>query len=217
MSMRKTAMAMALTAGLAGGVIAPVMAGGIPVIDVASLTQNIQQVTHALEQIRQLEAQLRQAEKELDSMSGVRGMAGIIASVYDNNMDDVDLNGILSDNGIKSSRHYEMSGNVADLYNARNRSAAYWKGRSTKFMIQAQQRFDQLQRLVAQVNAAPDQKDVLDLQARIQAEETMLQNELIKLNMMKSEAEAQRAIDDQKEVQIRLDMKQGSTTRFSGS
>ncbi|WP_338155844.1 type IV secretion system protein [Vibrio alginolyticus] len=35
--------------------------------------------------------------------------------------------------------------------------------------------------MVAKVNAAPDQKDILDLQARIGAEEVMLQNE-IKIN-----------------------------------
>jgi len=49
---------------------------------------------------------------------------------------------------------------------------------------QASQRFSSIQVLLDKVNAAPDQKDIADLQARIQAEQVMMQNESTKLAML---------------------------------
>lgn len=191
--------ALAATIGLSQ----PAMAGGIPVIDVSSLTQQILQVQHMLNQIEQLKSQLEMANKELDSMSGVRGLGNVIDSAYDTAV-NVDPNQVLSDAGIRGANEHGLTGDVADLYDSGNQNTATWLGQSQKSLEQAQERFSELTGLVAEVNNSPDQKDVLDLQARIGAEQVMLQNEMAKLSMLRSQAEASQAMHNQRVQQMRV-------------
>ncbi|MBR9880906.1 MAG: type IV secretion protein [Gammaproteobacteria bacterium] len=191
--------ALAATIGLSQ----PAMAGGIPVIDVSSLTQQILQVQHMLNQIEQLKSQLETANKELDSMSGVRGLGNVIDSAYDTAV-NVDPNQMLSDAGIRGASEHGLSGDVADLYDSGNQNTATWLGQSQKSLEQSQERFSELTGLVAEVNNSPDQKDVLDLQARIGAEQVMLQNEMAKLSMLRSQAEANQALHAQRVQQMRV-------------
>ncbi|MDF3918663.1 type IV secretion system protein [Salinicola salarius] len=191
--------ALAATIGLSQ----PAMAGGIPVIDVSSLTQQILQVQHMLNQIEQLKSQLETANKELDSMSGVRGLGNVIDSAYDTAV-NVDPNQVLSDAGIRGANEHGLSGDVADLYASGNQNTATWLGQSQKSLEQAQERFSELTGLVAEINNSPDQKDVLDLQARIGAEQVMLQNEMAKLSMLRSQAEANQALHAQRVQQMRV-------------
>jgi type IV secretion system protein VirB5 len=72
---------------------------------------------------------------------------------------------------------------------------------------QAVERFNELRKLVVKVNQAPDAKDILDLQGRIQAEETLLQNEMLKLQMMQSQAQAEQAVLKQQQTEKLLDIK----------
>lgn len=185
------------------GLSQPAMAGGIPVIDVSSLTQQILQVQHMLNQIEQLKSQLETANKELDSMSGVRGLGNVIDSAYDTAV-NIDPNQVLSDAGIRGANEHGLSGEVADLYDSGNQNAATWLGQSQKSLEQAQERFSELTGLVSEVNNSPDQKDVLDLQARIGAEQVMLQNEMAKLSMLRSQAEASQAMQNQRVQQMRV-------------
>ena len=181
----------------------PAMAGGIPVIDVSSLTQQILQVQHMLNQIEQLKSQLETANRELDSMSGVRGLGNVIDSAYDTGV-NVDPNQVLNDAGIRGANEHGLTGDVADLYDSGNQNTATWLGQSEKSLEQAQERFSELTGLVAEVNNSPDQKDVLDLQARIGAEQVMLQNEMAKLSMLRSQAEANQAMHNQRVQQMRV-------------
>lgn len=183
------------------GLSQPATAGGIPVIDASSLTQQILQVEHMLSQIEKLQSQLETAEDQLDSMSGSRGLGNVIDSAYDPAV-DVDPNEALSSAGIKSSSEHGLSGDVADLYDSGNENTATWLGQSEKSLQQAQERFSELTGLVAKVNNSPDQKDILDLQARIGAEEVMLENEMAKLTMLRSQAEAKQALHQQRIQQM---------------
>lgn len=186
------------------GLSQPAMAGGIPVIDVSSLTQQLLQVQHMLDQIDQLKSQLETANKELDSMSGVRGLGNVIDSTYDTTV-NVEPDQVLNDAGIRGANEHGLTGDVADLYDSGNQNTATWLGRSQKSLEQAQERFSELTGLVAEVNNSPDQKDVLDLQARIGAEGVMLQNEMAKLTMLRSQAEANRALHTQRVQQMRVE------------
>ncbi|MGO1845622.1 MAG: type IV secretion system protein [Halomonas sp.] len=185
------------------GLSQPAMAGGIPVIDTSSLAQQVLQVEHMLSQIEQLQDQLQTANRQLDSMSGSRGLAGVIDSAYDTAV-NVDPNQVLSNAGIRSANEHGLSGDVADLYDSGNQNTAAWLGQSQKSLEQAQERFSELTGLVGQVNNSPDQKDVLDLQARIGAEQVMLQNEMAKLSMLRSQAEASQAMHNQRVQQMRV-------------
>ncbi|HCG7560662.1 TPA: type IV secretion protein [Vibrio parahaemolyticus] len=191
--------------GLTLGVSQPTIAGGIPVFDGAGLTQSIMQVQHMLTQIQEMRNQLNTARRNLNSISGIRNMANVINSTYDTTV-DVDPDSILNAAGLKNASELtKVTGSVADLLNSSNLEAATWLAQSQKSLEQAQDRFTDLSGLVAKVNAAPDQKDIMDLQARIGAEEVMLQNEMVKLTMLRSQAEANRAIHDQKVRQGTID------------
>ena len=181
-----------------------IYAGGIPVIDVASLTQAIQQVMHMLEQIATMKEQLDTAKSQLDNattqlnrISGSRGMGSLLHSTYDLAV-TVNQDEILEDLGLRSAEENGLVGAEAELYDERNQHVAQWLGQSQKSLEQTQERFSELSKLVAKVNDCPDQKDILDLQARIQAEQTLLQNETIKLSMLKAQSEAREAAHKQK-------------------
>ncbi|QEA39146.1 type IV secretion protein [Pistricoccus aurantiacus] len=186
------------------GLSQPAMAGGIPVIDTSNLAQQILQVEHMLSQLERLQDQLETANRQLDSMNGSRGLANVIDSAYDTAV-NVDPNQVLNDAGIRSANEHGLSGDVADLYDSGNQNTATWLGQSQKSLEQAQERFSELTGLVAQVNNSPDQKDVLDLQARIGSEEVMLQNEMAKLTMLRSQAEANRAMHNQRVQQMAIE------------
>ena len=60
-------------------------------------------------------------------------------------------------------------------------------------------RFAALQSLIAAIPSARDQKGILDLQARINAELGMLQNEQTKLQVLGQATEAMSAVNAQRE------------------
>jgi len=177
-------------------------AGGIPVIDTTSLAQQIAQVEHMVRQVEQLQQQITIANKELNNMTGSRGLGGIIDSAYDKSV-NVNPNNILQNAGIKNASQMGLEDELADIYNAKNTNTARWLAQSQKSLEQSKQRFNELTGLLDKVNDSPEQKDILDLQARIGAEQTLLQNESIKLSMLKSQTEAQNAIQEQKLLQRR--------------
>lgn len=183
--------------------VRPANAGGIPVIDIAGLAQAImgyvQNILDYYEQISQLEAleeQLATAESQLEAITTARGLAGMLSTEYDNDF-DVDYEDFLADYGIKSSDAFDLTGEIAAIYDDQNRSPAEWEAKSRKYCEQAVDRFSELQKLINEVNAADDEKHILDLQARIAGEQAMLENETIKLQMMESEAKAQQAMLEQ--------------------
>jgi type IV secretion system protein VirB5 len=192
--MKRKAVAVALASLFAVAPFCPrnIFAGGIPVIDVSNLAQAIQQVIHMMEQIEQLKNQLEVAEQQLDRISGSRGMGNILHSTYDLAV-TVDQDEILEDVGLRSAEENGLVGEEAELYDEGNQNVALRLGQSQKSLEQATERFSELSKLVAKVNNCPDQKDILDLQARIQAEQTLLENEKIKLAMIQAQAEARDA------------------------
>ncbi|EJE4183740.1 type IV secretion protein [Vibrio parahaemolyticus] len=195
------ATAIALTIGMSQ----PSLASGIPVIDVAGLTQSIMQVQHAITQIQEMRNQLDTARQNLNSIKGVRNMANIINSAYDTAI-DVDPQSVLETAGLlNASDLTQITGVGAALLNSSNLDTANWLAQSQKSLEQSQVRFTELSELVARVNSAPDQKDILDLQARIGAEEVLLQNEMIKLSMLRSQAEANQAIHAQRVKQAAIE------------
>ncbi len=173
-------------------------ASGIPVVDVANLGQSIQQVMHMVEQLNQLKSQLAVAEQHIDRISGSRGMGDLIHSTYDLTV-QVDESEILKNAGLKTAEATGLVGETAELYDEGNRNVALQLGQSEKSLQQAQARFSELSKLVAKVNHCPDPKDIMDLQARIEAENVLLQNEKVKLSMLQMQAKAR---EDMREAKI---------------
>lgn len=197
--MRKKLIVLAFT----GALSQPALSAGIPVIDVASLTQQITQVGHMISQIQEMQKQLQTAENQLNNISGSRGLGGVIDTSYDAAVSIME-NEILSEHGIKSADEMDVNPAFRNIYDDRNKDAAQGLGRSQKTLNQSKERYSELNRLIAKVDDSPDQKDVLDLIARIQGESAMLQNELIKLEAMKAEAAAKDAIYQRQLTELRV-------------
>ena len=183
---------------------------GFPTIDVTNLVQAILQVSHAVEQANQLTEQVKTAKEQLstatntlNNITGVRGMGSVLSSVYDPSM-SVTPSSILTSNGLSNSSTLGISGETAALYDAANNLSAKYLGQSGKTLQQSQSRFTEIMKLVAKVNNAPEQKDILDLQARIGAENAMLQNEMIKLAALRAQNEANAAMMQRKREQLVL-------------
>lgn len=194
---RAIAAASVLTAvSLAGVTGKAAYASGIPVVDASAVAQQIIQVKHMVTQIQEMKNQLDTAKKELESISGSRGLANLINSAYDTGL-DVDIDSILASEGLEQALQYGLDSGLGEIFNTQNANAAKWLGQSQAALKQAQDRFGELSGLIAKVNSSPDQKDILDLQARIEAESVMLLNESLKIAMMQSQAEARRQVAEQ--------------------
>ena len=194
--------------------IYPSFAGGIPVIDVSSIAQQIIQVEHMVRQIEQLQEQITLSHQELKNISGVRGLGNIIDSAYDKSV-SVNPNTVLQSQNIKNASQIGLTGDLATLYDTQNINSATALAQSQKSLEQSKERFNALSVLLDKVNDSPEQKDILDLQARISVEQAFLQNEMIKLSMLQSETEAKKSIQEQKIQQMRL-RSGGSLSDFSG-
>lgn len=184
---------------------APTSSAGIPVIDGAVLTQQITQVMNMVRQLQQLQAQLEtagnqlaRAEEQVRSANGIRGLGSLINTAYDSSV-SISQSGILTAAGLKSSSDLNIAlGRASEIFDGFNEISAIGLGQSKKTLEQSISRFNDLLPLIQKVNNSPDEKDILDLQARISGEAVFLQNEQIKLAAMKAESEAQERMQKQK-------------------
>ncbi|MCL1079450.1 type IV secretion protein [Parashewanella spongiae] len=179
-------------------------AQAFPVIDAANLQQNILQVKHMLEEINTLKQQVKTAKSQLNSINGIRGMSNVIDSVYDVTV-KVDPNLTLKQQGLRDSQWLQLGGDVAGLYDDVNRYRGRWFGQTQASLQQTQARYQQLMRLIQKINQAPQQKDIEDLQTRINAEGVMLQNEQAKLQLLNAQAQASEALTQQKITQMAIE------------
>lgn len=183
---------------------------GIPVIDTSSLTQHIMSVSYSVDQIAKLVEQVNTAKEQLTtaadtftSMQGLRNMGAGIHSAYDPSM-EVTVHAILNKNGMTDSAGLGIGGAAGALYDEANNLSATYLGKTNKSLQQSQDRFTEILKLVGKINSAPEQKDILDLQARISAESSLLQNELIKISALRAQNEANEAIMKRKREQMHL-------------
>ncbi|MBM7070618.1 type IV secretion protein [Shewanella sp. 202IG2-18] len=185
-------------------VLQPQSALAFPVIDAANLQQNIIQVKHLLEEINTLKQQVKTAKSQLNSINGIRHMSGVIDSVYDMSV-KVDPNLTLKQNGLHDSEWLKLGGDVAGLYDQVNRYRGRWFGQTQVSLQQTQARYNQLMQLIRKIDNAPQQKDIEDLQARINAEGVMLENEQAKLQLLNAQAEASNALTQQRITQMAIE------------
>jgi type IV secretion system protein VirB5 len=189
---------------------------GIPVIDASNLAQQVQQVIAWGKQFEQMEQQFNQLQQQYNSLNGVRGMASLVNNPALRNYLPEEFQDLLSGNNLPAGISGSISAirDAAQLLNVNDTGLSVTSDAAHAFIgaqnqnalnravgeegyRQASQRFDAIQQLLDKVNAAPEQKDILDLQARIQAEEVMVQNEQVKLKTITYLAQAQRDIQQQ--------------------
>ena len=128
----------------------------------------------------------------------------IIDSAYDITV-TVDAQDVLKKHGLDNAEQHGLTGEVGELYDDGNNNTALWLGEAEKSLEQSQERFNELSVLVQKVDDSPDQKYILDLQARISAEAVLLQNELVKLQVMESKSLAAEAMYQKKVRQMAVE------------
>jgi type IV secretion system protein VirB5 len=192
--------------------ITPVAHAQWAVVDVGAIAQLIQQVNTMREQLETTRDQLQQARETLDSMRGGRGMEQLLSGTARNYLPSdwqqmaavldqanagygalaAELQRLISANAILTPQQIAVLSPAerSQLESAR-RSAALLQALTREALSATSRRFESIQQLIDAIPRAGDQKAILDLQARIQAEQGMLQNESTKLGVLYQAAQAE--------------------------
>ena len=176
------------------------------VIDVAAVTQLVAQVQQLEQQLATARSQLAQAQSEYQAITGSRGMQALLAGTVRNYLppDWATLQGVLQGGGPAASAYPALAADLVRAINSNSVLSApqlaalpaaamqsLQAGRQAPALLAAltqealansSQRFAALQQLIDTIGSAADQKSILELGARIAAEEGMLQNEHTKLD-----------------------------------
>lgn len=186
-------------------------AQGIPVIDAANLVQTVQQVINDITQISNQVAQITQLQQQLSSITGSRSLGMVFNNPVLRNyvpaeaytlINAIDTSGYSGLNSTaRALRDRGMVYNCQDLRGddrtgcqARLAQPYQHKGLLQDAMKSAAGRLAQIQALMSQVNATNDQKAVLEIQARIGAENALLAHEMSQLQMLQGMADSDERI-----------------------
>jgi len=188
------------------------------VIDVASVTQLIQQVKTAVQELQTAENELTQARQSYQSLTGTRGMQNLLSGTNRNYLptDVTSLEATLTGAGgsygaLATSVQTALSTNAVlsptalgslsvaerNAITSQRQVVALQQGVSGQALANGSGRFAQMQQLITTIGGAQDPKAILDLQARISAEQGMLQAEQTKLQVLYQTLRAQQAAEEQ--------------------
>jgi len=182
------------------------------VVDVGAITQLLQQYQTLKQQLTTAERALSQAQSQYQAITGGRGMQNLLNGTNRNYLPSnwsqivaainrsgsgfsalsTGIQASLSANAVLTPRQMAALPPVQrnEVQAARN-SAATLQAVSQQALATTSSRFASLQQLINTIGAASDEKAILDLQARIQAEQVMLLNESTKLGILYQTVQAQ--------------------------
>ena len=189
----------------------PARAQGIPVIDIANLIQTITQVLNDVTKIANQVEQIEALQQQLSSINGMRNLGNVFDSTALKNY--VPANAYTMVNAIDTSGYGGLTATSKTLrdanmlYNCLDRVGAartecqsmlaqpyQQKGLLQDAMKAASGRLDQIKALMTQINGTSDQKAVLEIQARIGAENAMLAHEMSQVQMLVGMADSEERI-----------------------
>lgn len=217
--MKRSTAVQAIAGWLGLVALAPAARAQFAVIDVAAINQLLQQVQTAVRQLQTAENQLTQAQLEYQSLTGSRGMQNLLSGTNRNYLptDTPSLQGTLTGTGgsygpLAASVQASMSANAVlsaaqlsalsaselSAVQTQRQSVALLQGVSQQALVNSSGRFDQMQQLITTIGSATDPKAILDLHARISAEQGMLQAEQTKLQVLYQTVLAQEAAEQQR-------------------
>jgi len=208
---------------------------GVPVIDIAAIAQaileytsSLTQIENQLTQIQSLSQQLTQLQQQYQAVTGARNLGDILNNPQLQNYVPADaaqtMAGVQSGgygsltSTARSLRDASMTYNCADLdgavrTNCQSQLAMPYQQKA--FMQDALQkaggRIAQIQSLMRQVSASQDPKAAQELQARIEAENALLQHEQTQISLARGMADAEYRIAESRAREAQ--MQQSSRTR----
>jgi len=172
------------------------------VVDVGAIAQLLREVQQMEQAIQTAQNQLTQARQEYQSITGSRGMQNLLPNV---NWNYLPTSFTQIATSLSSGIHRQMSSNavltpsqVAALspaeqqqLNSARSNAALLQTASQQAYASASARFSSIQSLISAIGGAGDQKAILELQARVQGEQGLLQNDATKLQLLYQAAQAE--------------------------
>jgi P-type DNA transfer protein VirB5 len=225
--MRHLKRVLPVLACLVGLAVAPPSHAQWAVVDVGAITQLIQEISYWKQQIQAMSSQLNQLQSTYNAMTGNRGMQNLLPitpqtrNYLPTNWQGLiaTLNGLSGSYGALSAQlNSTLSANAiltpaqlsrlspqeqAQLQSSRN-SAALMQATSQQALQASSQRFTSLQQLINAIPTATDQKGALDLQARIAAEQVMLQNEQAKIQTLNQALQADERARQQRAQELSI-------------
>jgi type IV secretion system protein VirB5 len=226
--------AVALVAAFAGLAACRPALAQFAVIDVASVTQLVVQAQTLARQLEQAQAQVAQAQTLYRSLTGTRGMQQLLADLQPNYLPqnwsqlqasvqglgtfsalNADVRAALSANAVLTATQLGALSPAAQAQiQAQRGNVALLQGLTQEALSNSSSRFASLTQLIQAIGTAQDQKAILDLQARIGAEQGMLQNEQTKLQTLYQAVAAQTDALRQQQHELALAMHGNFSTRF---
>lgn len=172
------------------------------VVDVGAIAQLVQQVQLMEQELQTAQNDLSQTRAAYQSMTGSRGMQNLLAGTVRNYLSptwpqlstslaapiqaQINANAVLTASQVAALSPAEQQ----QLASARE-NAALLEVATQEAYATTSSRFASIQQLINAIPMATDQKGILDLQARIEAEQGMLRNDATKLSLLYQAAQAQ--------------------------
>ena len=215
--------------------VAPVASAQWAVIDVAAVARLSAELQTLDQSLTTQQQEFGAAEAQLRGMSGTRGMQDLLGGIRRNYLPETwgqlraaadgrpgsypglaaAVRAALTAHAYLSSGQLQiLSPSAQQQLLANRRTAALLEAISASALSDASARFSGLKQLIATIGSARDQKSILDLTARIGAEQTMLENEQTKLRVLFAAAEAQQWIDHEREREAAIAAQGNFATRF---
>lgn len=215
----------AVAAAMIGLGLAPVCHAQWAVVDVGAIAQLVQQLSTLQQQLSTLQGHYRQAQQEYQSITGSRGMQSLLSGTVRNYLPSdwqaleatltqsagafpalsasiqqaINANAVLGSPklaGLSVSERQQLMGS--------RQSVALLQATTQQALANVSGRFAAIQQLINAIGSAQDQKGILDLQARISAEQGMLANDQSKLQVIYQAVQAQHWAHQQRGQELAL-------------
>ncbi len=224
-----------LTILVLGLLAAPVVHAQWAVIDVAAVARLSSEVRTLEQSLATEQQQVFATQQQLRAMTGDRGMENLLANVRRNYLPQSWTQmsaladghsasypalaaavraGIAAPWGLSGAQLAQLSPQAQRQLSAERRNAALLRALAAAALANASGRFAGLKQLIAAIGAARDQKGILDLNARIAAEQAMLANEQTKLRVLFAAAQAQRWVEQERSREAAIAAQGEFATRF---
>ena len=209
----------AVLLAMAGLGAAPVTHAQWAVVDAGAIAQLVQQLSTMEQQLETMQGHLRQAQQEYQSITGSRGMQNLLSGTVRNYL-PANWQSLEASLSSATSAYPALSAAIQQALNANavlsagqlaalsptersqvlasRQSVAMLQATTQQALAAISGRFASIQQLINAIGTAQDQKAILDLQARISAEEGMLSNDGSKLQVIYQAMQAQQWANQQK-------------------
>lgn len=186
----------------------------MPVFDASNLSYQIKELQQMAEQVKQLKSQLKLAEQQYKTLTGSRGLGAILHNpdllralpeewqdIYRAHSGITGLDETIND--IKAAE--DLQGGAREqqknmLERARHKHV-FDKALGIEAYAKAHQRLAQIEALMHQINRTHDLKSIGELQARINIEQSQIQNEQLKFQLIQQlQLSEERLIQDQEQA-----------------